>query len=437
MSAQGAPLRETFLANFTLVRSLAGVGSSVLDQILPRAKRFPAIFTDLRFLSSVYPNMNFHVLPPDQFPANLACHLTLPRVSPKMLLVTVAVERLESTYLALVLPPVLGLAMDLHVTSQVDPITERLVTNLARARLVVGVHAHVRLQCGLQIKPFVTDLAELGELLVVPSYVYFQVIFRGEFRAAHVAYMGCPVQRFVNVQVLLLLEHLVAHVALYRASRGNVLLLPFHRFFLSPALLPFHAPRRLFAPTSPMLEQLHLLRETLATRVASVFLLGLSQRLPSSKDRTLGSVHQQSSLRGEIFVARLASTRCRGILLLLLLLLDNARLVIDTLLDNDKPIFLVGRSRLARLIRLGCYRLHVFRSAKRQHSVSSLVIGRFLHARNENANEGSYDDVLFEQGSSREGAEFKICVLDDSVPENFIFYNPSIKGRMKIFVGEL
>lgn len=433
MSAQGAPLRETFLANFTLVRSLAGVCSSVLDQILPRAKRFPAIFTHLRFLSSVYPNMNFHVLPPDQFPANLACHLTLPRVSPKMLLVTVAVERLESTYLALVLPPVLRLAVDLHVTSQVDPIAERLVTNLARARLVVGVHAHVRLQRGLQVKPFVTDLAELGELLVVPSYVYFQVIFRGEFRAAHVAYMGRPVQRFVNVQVFLLLEHLVAHVALYRPNRGNaLLLLPFHRSLLSPALLPFHAPRRLFAPTSPMLEQLHLLRETLATRVAIVFLLGLSQRLPSSKDRALGSVHQQTSLRGEIFVARLASTRC-----LLLLLLDNARLVIDTFLDNDKPIFLVGRSRLARLIRLGCYRLHVFRSAKRQHRVSSLVIGRFPHARNENANRGSYDDVLlFEQGSRRGGA-FKICVLDDSVPEDFIFYNPSIKGRMKIFVGEL
>lgn len=396
MSAQSAPLRETFLANFTLVRSLAGMSSSMLDQIFPRAKRFPAKFTDLRLLPGVYPNMNFHVLPPDQFATNLASHLALPGMSPKMFLVTVTVERLESAYLAFVLSPVLRLAMNLHVTSQVDPIAERLVTNLAGARLVVGVHAHVSLQSRLQIKPFVANLAELGELFIVPSYVYFQIIFRGELRAAHVAYVGGPVQRFVNVQVLLLLEHLVAHVALYRPDRNTLLLLPLrafhHRPVLSPVLLlPFHALRRLFAPTTPpMLEQLHLLRETLATRIASVFLFGLSQRLPSSKDRPLGSVHQQCTLRVELFVARLASIRC--------LLLDNARVVIDTILDNDKrSIFLVGRFRGARLIRLGCYRLHVFRSAKRQYSVSSLAIGR-LHARDEN---NILANLLIEQGSSQ------------------------------------
>lgn len=177
MSAQSTPLRETFLANFTLVRSLAGMSSSMLDQIFPRAKRFPAKFTDLRLLPGVYPNMNFHVLPPDQFATNLTSHLTLPGMSPKMFLVTVTVERLESAYLAFVLPPVLRLAMNLHVTSQVDPIAERLVTNLAGARLVVGVDAHVGLQSRLQIKPFVANLAELGELFIVPSYVYFQIIF--------------------------------------------------------------------------------------------------------------------------------------------------------------------------------------------------------------------------------------------------------------------
>lgn len=415
------------------------MSSSMLDQILPRAERFPAKFAHLRFLPGVYPDMNFHVLPPDQFSTNLASNLALPCMSPKVFLVTVTVERLEPAYLASILPPVLGLAVNLHVTPQVDPIPERLVTNLAGARLVVRVHAHVGLQGSLQIKPFVANLAELGELLVVPPYVYLQVIFRGELGAAHVAYVGGAVQRFMHVQVLLLLEHLVAHVALYRSDRDALLLLllPLHApLFRSIPVLPpllLLALRRLFATTTPpMLEQLHLLRETLATRVAGVFLLGLSQRLPRTKDRPLGSVHQQRGLRVEPFVARLASIRRRLHLLLLLLLNNAARAVIDTILDNDKrSIFLIGRfSRGARSTRLGCCRLHVFRSAKRQHSVS-LANRSSSHARDENQHFWLMGANSLVELEPRGGEEFEKFVVscDSFVCREFYFVFSTVVSR--------
>jgi hypothetical protein len=52
-----------------------------------------------------------------------------------------------------------------------------------------------------------------------------------------------------------------------------------------------------------MLDQLQLSGERLATDLALVFLLRLTQGLPSSQDRLLCSVHYQARFRIEVFVA--------------------------------------------------------------------------------------------------------------------------------------
>lgn len=249
MSAKGAALGESFLADFAFVRPLPGVSSPMFHQVLPRAERFPAKLADLRFLAGVYPNVRLHVLSSDQLPADLAGDLALAGVRGQVFLVTVAVKRLKLANLALVSLPGLRLAVDLHVAPQVDHVAERFVTDLAGAGLVVAVHAHVGPQGGLQVKTFVADLAELGELLVVPSDVDLQVVLRSQFRAAHVANVRRTVQGFVDVQILLLLEDLVADVALDRAGLLTIF-------------------RRIGATRSPMLEQLHLLRERFPARVA-------------------------------------------------------------------------------------------------------------------------------------------------------------------------
>lgn len=199
MGAKSSTLGETFLTNLTFIRSFPGMSSTMLNEILSGAKRFSAKFTDLRFLTGVYPDMNLHVLSSDQFPANLACHLTLARVSPQMFLVTITIESLESTDLTFVLLPALRLTMDLHVTPQVDAIAKGLVTNLAGARFVVAVNAHVSLKRCLQIESFVADPAEFRELLVVSSDVDLQVILRGQFSPAHVTDMRRAVKSFVNI----------------------------------------------------------------------------------------------------------------------------------------------------------------------------------------------------------------------------------------------
>lgn len=292
MSAKCATLRETFLANFTFVGPLAGVSPSMFDQILPIAERLPAKLADLRFLAGVYSNMNLHVLAPDQLPADLASHLALAGVGPQVFLVTIIVERLETADLAFVLFPGLRSAVNFHVTSQVDAIPERFVTDLAGAGLDVAVHAHVSLEGRLQVKSLVADLAELRELFVVPSDVDLQVITGRQFRAADVAYVWRAVQRFVHVQVFLFLENFMADVALDRFG----LLLPFVRargalvlrFFLDP----FGGYGVLVAPCPSMLEQLHFLRERFAAHIARIFLIGFTQRLARTKYRLLGSVDQ-------------------------------------------------------------------------------------------------------------------------------------------------
>ena len=297
---------------------------------------------------------------------------------PQVFLVTVTVESLEPADLASVLSPALRFAVNLHVTSQIDPVSERFMTDVAGARFIVTVHAHVRFQSRLQVKPLVAHIAEFSELLVVSPNVNLQVIFGRQFGVAHVTNVRRPVQRFVNIQILLLLKNLVTHVTFYRVARSSSLLLvlPFfrlRRFILRFVLFTVSRGRSL-APASSMFEQLYFLRETLAALVARVPSSRFSQRLASSKDRPLGSVNQQSSLRIELLIAGLASMRYR---------LDDAGVIY--FVDNDKrSIFLVGRFSGARLIPLGCYRLHAFRSAKRQQSVSCLEVGR-LHARNEDA----------------------------------------------------
>lgn len=146
MGAQGASLRESFLTDFTFIRPFPCMSSSMLNQILPRTKCFPAKFTDLRLLTSVYSNMNLHILSSDQFTANLTSHLTFSSMRPQMFLITVTVESLEPTNLASVLPSILRLTVNLHVTSQINSITERLVTNLTNAWFIITMHAHVRFQ---------------------------------------------------------------------------------------------------------------------------------------------------------------------------------------------------------------------------------------------------------------------------------------------------
>lgn len=293
---------------------------------------------------------------------------------PHVFLVTVTVESLEPADLASVLSPALRFAMNLHVTFQIDSVAERFVTDVASARFVVTVHAHVRFQRRLQVKSFVAHLAEFSELLAVSPNVNLQVIFGRQFGVTHVTNARRPVQRFVSIQIFLLLENLVTHVTFYRVVRNSSLLVfpffCFHRFILWFALLAVSRGRS-FAPVSSMFEQLYFPRETLAALVARVLSSRFFQRLASSKDRPLGSVNQQSSLRVKLFIAGLASMRYR---------LDDAGVIY--FVDYDKrSIFLVGRFSGARLIPLGCYRLHAFRSAKRQQSVSCLQVGR-LHARN-------------------------------------------------------
>lgn len=303
MGTQSPTLRETLLANFTLIRSFASMRPTMFNQILPRAERFPTELADLRFLSSVYPNMNLHVLPPDQFPADLASHLALPGMRPQVFLVTVTVKRLEPADLASVFFPALRLAVDLHVTPQVHAIPEGFMTNLAGAGFVVAVNAHVCLQGRLQIESLIADLAEFRKLFIVSSDVNFQIILRGQLGSTHVAYVRCSVQRFVNVQVLLLLEHLVTNIAL---DGSYILILSFDFDGLRSV------PRfvRFFASNPSVLQQLYFPRERFATRFAGVLLLGLLQGFSRPKDRPFGSVNQQNSLCFELFVAGLASERC-------------------------------------------------------------------------------------------------------------------------------
>lgn len=173
MGAQGTTLREPFLANLTFIRPFACVSSSMLDQVLSRAKSLPAKLTNLRLLTGVYSYMRLHVLSPYQFSTNLAGDLTLASVGPKMFLVAITVEGFETANVALVLFPGTRLTVNLHMTPQVYAIAEGLVTNLAGARFVVRVHAHVRLQGCLQVETLVADLTEFRKFLVVTSNVNF------------------------------------------------------------------------------------------------------------------------------------------------------------------------------------------------------------------------------------------------------------------------
>lgn len=194
MRTKTAPLSETFLADFALVRFFTSMSSPMFNQILPGAERLATKLTNLRFLASVYPNMSLHVLPSDQLATHFTCHLILAGVRPHVLLVAIAVDCLEAAYLALEFLPRLGLTMNhLHVITEVDSIAEGLVADLAGAGLVVGVRGHVSLQRCLQVKALVTNLAELGKLLVMPPDVKPQIVIRRQLRAAHVTNVRCAV----------------------------------------------------------------------------------------------------------------------------------------------------------------------------------------------------------------------------------------------------
>jgi len=176
MCAKCATLSKTFVTDLAFVWPLAGMSPSMLNEILSGTERFTAEFADLRFLAGMYPDMRLHVLSPDQLAAHLARHLALTRVSPHVLLVTVTVKGLEATDLALVLLPHLGSGVNLHVATEIDSITEGLVTDLASARLLLCVYAHVSPQSRLQVEALVANLAEFREFLVVPPNVNPQVI---------------------------------------------------------------------------------------------------------------------------------------------------------------------------------------------------------------------------------------------------------------------
>lgn len=218
MGTEGAALSKTLVADFALVRLFAGMGPPMFNQILPGAERLTAKLTDLRLFASMYPDVSLHVLPRDQLAAHLARHLIFAGVGPQMLLVVIAVDGFEATDLALVLSR-LGLTVNPHVTTEVNVIAEGLMADLAGARLLIGMQAHVSPQVSSQIEALVTNLAELGELLVMPSDMELQVIFGCKLRTAHGTDMRRIVQRFVHVQVSLFLENLVAFVALDRPHR--------------------------------------------------------------------------------------------------------------------------------------------------------------------------------------------------------------------------
>ena len=65
MGAEGATLGETFLADFTFIRLFPCVSSSMLGQVLSRAKRLAAKLADFRLLAGMYPNVDLHVLSPN------------------------------------------------------------------------------------------------------------------------------------------------------------------------------------------------------------------------------------------------------------------------------------------------------------------------------------------------------------------------------------
>jgi len=84
-----------------------------------------------------------------------------------------------------------------------------------------------------------------------------------------------------------------------------------------------------------MPDQLQLSGECLATDIALVFLLRLTQRPPSSQDRLLRSVHYQARFRIEILVARVATIGGGD-------LLDEDGLAIDFFKDNVRRSFIAS-----------------------------------------------------------------------------------------------
>lgn len=315
MQSERAALSETLFADFTLVRFLTGVNPSMFDQILPRAERFAAEFANFRLFAGVYPHVYLHVLPSDQFAAHLARNLTLARVSPHVLSVAVAVKRLEVAYLALERLSHLGFAVNLHVTSEINPIAERLVADLADVRLLGGVHAHVILQSRSQVEAFVADLAELREFFVVSPYVDLEKILRRQLRTANVTNVRRFVQRFVHLQVSSLLEAFVTFVTLDGTRRRLFVLarlISFGFFLLLRLLTPFRCfilfrffirrtsshnlrdciltfllrnrvlQNRIFARRDAMFHQQKFRRKCLFARVALVFWFRLTQRFAGS-----------------------------------------------------------------------------------------------------------------------------------------------------------
>lgn len=176
VSGESSPLGESFLANFTLIRPLPGVCSSVFDEVLAGAEGLAAIFAYLRLLAGVNAYMNFHVLPANEFTAYLARYLALARVGPHVFLVTVAVKSFELANLAGELLPGFRPAVNLHMSLEVNPIPKGFLAYFANARLVVRVNAHVRLKGCFQVKTLVAYFAKFGKLFVVSSDMYFQII---------------------------------------------------------------------------------------------------------------------------------------------------------------------------------------------------------------------------------------------------------------------
>lgn len=216
MTTKCATLGETFLANIALVRFLAGMSSLMLNQIPPGAVRLATELTDLRLIAGVYSRVNLYVLSCDQLAAHFARHLTLAGVCPHVLLVAISVKCLKAADLAFELLPHFGLTVKLHVIPQINTIAKGLVTDLAGARLLIGVHAHVQPQGSLQIETFVTNPAELRELLIVSPDMDVQTILRRQFRTAHMTNVRRVMGHLMHFQISPLFEDLLAFVAFYR-----------------------------------------------------------------------------------------------------------------------------------------------------------------------------------------------------------------------------
>lgn len=311
MLGQARSLSEAAVAHEAPVRSLAGVRAPMLGQILPRREPLAAELAYLRFLAGVHPDVGLHVLPSYAFPAYLTLDSALAGVSASVLLVAVAVERLEVAELALELLPRHRVEVSPHVAAKVGPVGERSLADLARYRLLLGVGRHVNVQSRSIVETFIADLAEHRVVGSMAPDVLLQAPVRRQDGAAYVAHARRAVESHVDSYVPLLLEFFVTNVALDRPGREELFSGPIGLDFLDDFLgIRFHSLPVLPAALSPVSQQRRVLGESLAAMRAGKIRQPLLADVPTdTTNLLLGSVQQQGVLGVVLLVAGAATVR--------------------------------------------------------------------------------------------------------------------------------